>query len=233
VSDPPHATGKLSILGTPIGNLEDITLRALRVLREADAILAEDTRRTRVLCRHHGVETRLLSFHSHSGPAKVARAIEELRGGAHLVLVTDAGTPGISDPGVRLVRAASEADVPVEAIPGPSALTAALSTAGIACDPFRFVGFLPRGGGKRRRALDAIAAEDGSTVLFESPHRLHKTLQELAERLGDDREAAVCRELTKIHEEVVRGALRTLAEHFADGARGEITLVVSPPPKRR
>jgi 16S rRNA (cytidine1402-2'-O)-methyltransferase len=225
--------GRLSVLGTPIGNLEDITLRALRILREADGILAEDTRRTRVLCRHHGIDTPLSSFHAHSSPDKLKRVVDNLRGGAHLVLVTDAGTPGVSDPGVRLARAASDADIPVDAIPGPSALTAALSAAGIACDPFRFVGFLPRAGGKRRRAFESIATETGATVVFESPHRLHRTLEELASLLGDAREAAVCRELTKLHEEVVRGTLRELSDHFAAGTRGEITLVVAPPDKKR
>jgi 16S rRNA (cytidine1402-2'-O)-methyltransferase len=234
VSQGPDTTrGRLSVLGTPIGNLEDITLRALRILREADGILAEDTRRTRVLCRHHGIDTPLSSFHAHSSPDKLKRVVDNLRGGAHLVLVTDAGTPGVSDPGVRLARAASDADIPVEAIPGPSALTAALSAAGIACDPFRFVGFLPRAGGKRRRALESIATETGATVVFESPHRLHRTLEELASLLGDAREAAVCRELTKLHEEVVRGTLRELSDHFAPGTRGEITLVIAPPDKKK
>jgi 16S rRNA (cytidine1402-2'-O)-methyltransferase len=227
------APGRLSVLGTPIGNLEDITLRALRVLREADGILAEDTRRTRVLCRHHGIDTPLSSFHAHSSPDKLRRVVDNLCRGAHLVLVTDAGTPGISDPGVRLVRAADDAGIPVDAIPGPSALTAALSSAGIPCDPFRFVGFLPRAGGKRRRAFEAVTAETGATVLFESPHRLHRTLEELASLLGDSREAAVCRELTKLHEEVVRGTLRELSEHFAPGTRGEITLIIAPPAKRK
>jgi 16S rRNA (cytidine1402-2'-O)-methyltransferase len=226
------ASGKLSVVATPIGNLEDVTLRALRVLREAEAILAEDTRRTRHLCTHHGIATRLEAFHAHSSPERLERVVDRLAQGAHLALVTDAGTPGISDPGVRLVRAASERGIVVEAIPGPSALAAALSIAGVPCDPFRFVSFLPRGGGKRRRALEAIAAEPGATVLFESPHRLHATLAELAELLGTDREAAVCRELTKMHEEVVRAPLGELRDRFAEGVRGEITLIVAPPPKR-
>lgn len=226
-------TGRLSVLGTPIGNLEDITLRALRVLREADGVLAEDTRRTRVLCQHHGIDARLRSLHAHSSPDKVRRVVDELRAGAHLAMVTDAGTPAVSDPGVRLVRQAADEGVTVEAIPGPSALTAALSIAGISCDPFRFVGFLPRTGGKRRRVMEAIAADTGATALFESPHRLHKTLTELIEHLGPDREAAVCRELTKLHEEVRRAPLQELATHYADGTKGEITLLLAPPPKRK
>lgn len=228
-----RAAGRLSVLATPIGNLEDITLRALRILREVDGVLAEDTRRTRILLRHHGIDARLTSLHSHTGPDKLRRVLDELEGGSHWALVTDAGTPGVSDPGVRLVRAASDAGIAVDAIPGPSALTAALSTAGIPCDPFRFVGFLPRGGGKRRRVFEVIAAEPGTTVLFESPHRLHRTLEELAAWVGEQREAAVCREITKVHEEVVRGPLRQLADHFANGTRGEITLVIGPPAKRK
>lgn len=220
------------MLATPIGNLEDVTLRAVRVLREADGILAEDTRRTRILCQHHGVATRARSLHAHSSSDRIRHVVQELVDGAHLALVTDAGTPAVSDPGVRLVREATAAGVQVEAIPGPSALTAALSIAGIPCDPFRFVGFLPRSGGKRRRVLEAVAQEAGATVLFESPHRLHKTLGELAELLGPSREAAVCRELTKLHEECVRAPLGELAQRYADGTRGEITLVVAPPDKR-
>ncbi len=219
--------GRLSIVATPIGNIEDITLRALRTLREADLVLAEDTRRTRVLCQAHGISKPLRAFHAHSSPREVERALAELSAGQHLALVTDAGTPLISDPGAQLVRAAQTQGVQVEAIPGPSAVTAAVTVAGIACDAFRFLGFLPRSGKHRRAALAEIARDRGATVIFESPRRLLATLAELAELLGAERELAVCRELTKVHEEVARGSAQTLVEHFADGVLGEVTLVIA------
>lgn len=219
--------GRLSIVATPIGNLEDITLRALRTLREADLILAEDTRRTRVLCSHHGIARPLRALHAHSGPRAIEQALDDLSRGKHLALVTDAGTPLVSDPGAELVRAARERGLRVEAIPGPSAVTAALTVSGIACDAFRFVGFLPRSGKRRREVLAEVRRERGASVLFESPQRLAATLGDLAELLDAEREVAVCRELTKLHEEVVRGSAKQLAERFADGARGEITLVVA------
>lgn len=218
--------GRLSIVATPIGNLDDITLRALRTLREVDAILAEDTRRTRVLCSHHGVTTHVRGFHAHTPDAARARIVEELLGGAKLALVTDAGTPLVSDPGSVLVRDAARAGVTVDCIPGASAVTTALCVAGVPCDVFRFVGFLPRSGGKRKRALEAIAADDGATVLFEAPPRLVDTLTDLAGVLGT-RELAVCRELTKLHEEVARGTAAELARSFEGRARGEITIVVA------
>ena len=218
--------GRLWVVATPIGNLDDITLRALAVLGDADAILAEDTRRTRRLCTHHGIATPLRSFHAHTPDERVDELARELAGGARIALVTDAGMPLVSDPGIRLVSAATDAGVAVESVPGPSAVTAALAVAAVRCDAFRFVGFLPRSGGRRRRLLDEVAAERGATVLFEAPTRLAGTLRDLAEALGDDRTVAVCRELTKVHEEVARGTARELAERFADGTRGEVTLVV-------
>lgn len=221
--------GRLSIVATPIGNLEDLTLRALRTLREADAILAEDTRRTSILCRHHGVATPLRSFHAHTPAARVAELVDELRGGARLALVSDAGTPLISDPGAELVRAASEAGVRVESIPGASAPIAALVASGLAAPSFEFVGFLPRGGGRRQEALAGIARARGAVVLFEAPSRVAATLRDLGRVLGGARRAAVCRELTKVHEEIARGTLDALAARFAEGARGEITIVVSAP----
>ncbi len=220
------SSGRLSVLATPIGNLEDVTLRALRVLGQADLVLAEDTRRTRVLLTHHGVSTRTRSFHAHTSERVVGELVDELRGGAHLVLVTDAGTPVVSDPGMRLVAAAVEAGVTVEAVPGPSAVTAALSVAAVPCDTFRFVGFLPRSGGRRKKILEEIAAERGATVVFEAPTRLAATLRDLAEAVGPDRTVAVCRELTKIHEEVVRGSAEEVRSAFAEGARGEVTIVI-------
>lgn len=226
--EPPRSDGPgtLSVVTTPIGNLEDITLRALRVLREADGILAEDTRRTRALCHHYAIPTRLRSFHAHSPNTRLSSVVEELGGGAHLALVTDAGTPLVSDPGARLVRAAADAGVHVEVVPGPSAVTASLAVAGLRCDRFRFVGFLPRGGKRRRQALEGIHAEPGATILFEAPGRVGKTLTELDRYLGSARTVAVCRELTKAHEEVIRGTPAELAARFAGGARGEVTIVV-------
>ena len=219
--------GRLSIVATPIGNLEDITLRALRVLRESDAILAEDTRHTRALCTHHGVATPLRSFHAHSADEKVDELVRELRGGARFALVTDAGTPLVSDPGARLVSAAAEAGVRVEPIPGPSAALAALSVAGVRAGEFRFVGFLPRSGGKRKKALDRIARSREATILFEAPARVPATLRELAESVGGERRAALCRELTKLFEEVRRGTLEELSARCAEEApRGEVTLVI-------
>lgn len=224
---PGASLGKLSIVATPIGNLEDITLRALRTLREASVVLAEDTRRTRVLLTHHGITTPLRSLHAHSSERVIEQCVAELETGAHLALVTDAGTPIVSDPGAPLVAAAAERQITIEAIPGPSAVTAALTVAAIACDGFRFFGFLPRSGKSRRAALAQIAANEVASVVFESPQRIGRTLQELAELAGPARKAAVCRELTKLHEEVVRGSLASLQERFADGARGEITLVIA------
>ena len=171
--------GRLSVAATPIGCLEDITLRALRVLREADLILAEDTRHTRTLCAKHGIETPLRSFHAHTNEDRVKLLVSRLVEGAHYAMVSDAGTPVVSDPGVYLVSRAAAAGVAVEAIPGPSAVLAALCVAGLPVRRFVFEGFLPRGGGDRTRALDRIAQSADTVVLFESPHRIHATLQDL------------------------------------------------------
>jgi 16S rRNA (cytidine1402-2'-O)-methyltransferase len=219
-------TARLSIVATPIGCLSDITLRALEVLRAADRVLAEDTRRTRILLQHHGIETRTESFHAHSPDERVDRLVAELCEGAHLALVSDAGMPLVSDPGAILVQRASEAGVQVECLPGPSAVTTALVVAALPCDQFRFVGFLPRTGSHRARALAALAEDEATTVLFESPHRLARTLTDLEARLEPGRRVAVCRELTKIHEEIARGTPTELLERFGEGARGEVTLVV-------
>jgi 16S rRNA (cytidine1402-2'-O)-methyltransferase len=223
--------GRLSIVATPIGNLEDITLRALRTLREADLVLAEDTRRTRVLLTHHGLSKKLWSYHAHSGPRETEKVLEQLAEGQHVALVTDAGTPIVSDPGAELVREAQARSIQVESIPGPSAVLAALTVCGLTADSFRFVGFLPRSGKRRREALAELARDRAATVVFESPQRLVASLCDLAGVRSADRQLAVCRELTKLHEEVVRGSAAELAKHFADGARGEITLVVSGAPR--
>jgi 16S rRNA (cytidine1402-2'-O)-methyltransferase len=218
--------GRLSVVATPIGNLDDVTLRALAILRAADAILAEDTRRTRKLLTHHGIEARLHALHAHSSPAVIERYLDELAQGRHLALVTDAGTPLISDPGSTLVCAARERGLSVETIPGPSALTAALCVCGLSFDAFRFAGFAPRSGTKRKSWLDKIASDPDASVFFESPMRLSKTLSELADCLHPERQLAVCRELTKVHEEVLRGTAQELAHRLAEGTRGEITVVV-------
>jgi len=219
-------SGTLFLVATPIGNLEDITLRALRVLREADVVLAEDTRRTRGLLTHHGIEGRLTALHAHTSSERVHKLAEELAEGRRSALVTDAGTPLVSDPGGELVRAAVALGVRVEAIPGASAVTTALCVAGVAAEHFRFVGFLPRSGKRRREALGAIASDRLTSVLFEAPPRLPETLRDLAESCGGSRRAAVCRELTKLHEEVARGTLAELGARFAEAPRGELTLVV-------
>lgn len=222
-SDP--ASGCLWVVSTPIGNLEDITARALSVLASADAVLAEDTRRTRRLLRHYNIPSKVSALHAHTADKQLARYLEQLETGAQLALVTDAGTPVVSDPGFALVEGAHELGVPVRSVPGPSALTAAISIAAVSCAEFRFVGFLPRKGQRRGRSLDAIASANEATVFFESPLRLAATLEALAPRIGE-RVVAVCRELTKIHEEVRRGSASDLARLFADGTKGEVTVVV-------
>jgi 16S rRNA (cytidine1402-2'-O)-methyltransferase len=217
--------GTLHVVATPIGNLEDVTLRALRVLREADLLLAEDTRRTRVLLDRHAIGTRPRSLHAHNEAARVGEALAALAEGRSVALVSDAGTPLVSDPGARLVAAAIEAGHVVSPVPGPSAALAALLVSGLPAAPFAFVGFLPRRPGPRRAALAAWRGRPETLVLFESPRRVGATAREACELLGD-RRACVARELTKLHEEAVRGRLSELAARFAAGARGEVTLVI-------
>lgn len=219
--------GRLSVVATPIGNLDDVTLRALATLKAADAILAEDTRRTKRLCAHHGIGTKLRSFHAYSGDGQVTTLVREMVDGAHFALVTDAGTPVVSDPGIRLVSASRGAGVDIETIPGPSAVIAAIAIAGVRVDAFRFIGFLPRSGGRRKRIIEEITKERGATVLFESPNRIGETLADLMAVLGDTREVAMCRELTKIHEEVLRGPIAHVRARVGDGVRGEVTLVIA------
>ena len=221
-------SGRLHIVATPIGNLEDITLRAIRTLREADLVLAEDTRHTRTLLAHHQIATRLVSLHAHTPPTRIAELAEQLASGQTFALVTDAGTPLVSDPGAELVRAAIALGVPITPIPGASAPLAALVASGLGGASFEFIGFLPRSGGKRRDRLARIAKAPGAVVLFEAPNRLVATLADLAGVVGD-RPIAVCRELTKLHEEIARGTAAELASHFAERARGEITIVVGAP----
>jgi len=217
--------GTLYVVATPIGNLEDVTLRALAVLREAELVLAEDTRRTRVLLDRHGIAARPVSLHAHNEAARAEQVLATLAGGKAVALVSDAGTPLVSDPGERLVARAIAEGHTVIPVPGPSASLAALVASGLPADAFTFVGFLPRRAGERARRLAELAQRPETLVLFESPRRLAGLLAELAAAFGA-RRAAVARELTKLHEETVRGTLGELAARFADGARGEVTVVV-------
>ena len=219
-------TARLFVVATPIGNLADITLRALRVLGEVDVIAAEDTRTTRKLLAHHGIRTPLVSYHEHNEAVRTPELLERIRGGASVALVSEAGTPSISDPGYRLVKEAVGAGLPVEAVPGPSALLAAVVVSGLPSDAFVFEGFLPRRQTERRRRLEGLAAEPRTLVFFEAPHRLDRCLTDLLEILGD-RRTALCRELTKLHEEVRRGLLSELmASLQRNPVKGEIVLVV-------
>ena len=217
--------GDLHVVATPIGNLEDVTLRALRVLGEADLVLAEDTRRTRRLLDRHGVKARPVSLHAHNEAARVEKALAVLTAGGSVALVSDAGMPLISDPGERLVKAVVAAGHTVTSVPGASAVVSALVVAGLPAAPFTFLGFLPRRAGARDAFLDGLRERPETLVLFESPRRVAATLRRCAEILGP-RPACVARELTKLHEEVVRGSLPDLAQRFAAGARGEVTIVV-------
>ncbi len=221
----------LILVPTPIGNLEDITLRALRALGEADLIACEDTRTSSVLLSHYGIETPRTSYHDHNERQKAPRLVERMQAGETVALVTDAGSPGVSDPGFYLVRACLEAGVPVESLPGPTALVPALALSGLPTERFVFEGFLPAKKGRQTR-LQALAEEQRTMVFYESPHRLVKTLGQFAEVFGADRPAAVARELTKKFEEVERGSLADLAARFGDRAkvRGEIVLVVGAAP---
>jgi len=217
----------LAVCATPIGNLEDVTLRVLRELGEADLVLCEDTRHTRGLLQRHGIEATLRSYHEHNEAQRTAEVLPRLKAGERIALVSDAGLPGISDPGGRLVAAALEAGVPVTVLPGPSAVETALVASGFGTDRFQFLGYLPRGAGERRALWEELAQWPHAVVAFESPQRLAAVLASLAEALPD-RPVAVCRELTKRFEEVVRGTAKEVAERFSDGAKGEITLVIGP-----
>jgi 16S rRNA (cytidine1402-2'-O)-methyltransferase len=223
------ARGTLYVVATPIGNLGDVTLRAIEVLKAVPLVAAEDTRLTRRLFERHGITTRLVSYHARSAPSREAELLAHLGGGDDLALVTDAGTPGVSDPGEGLVAAWATDEGAVVPIPGASAVLAAVAASGVAGPRWSFEGFLPRSGRERRERLARIAADDRGTVLFEAPGRVAATLRDLAAACGGERRAAVCRELTKIHESFVRGTLDELAAAARDGAipaRGEFVLVV-------
>ncbi|MDH7488299.1 MAG: 16S rRNA (cytidine(1402)-2'-O)-methyltransferase [Anaerolineae bacterium] len=217
--------GTLYLVGTPIGNLEDITLRALRILREVALIAAEDTRHTRTLLARYDIRTPTTSYFEHNKLAKLDAILAALETG-DVALVSDAGMPGISDPGYELVRAALARGFPVVPVPGPSAIVAALAASGLPTDAFVYVGFLPRKAGERRRALESLRDERRTLVLYEAPHRLLDTLADILTTLGD-RPVAIARELTKVHEEIWRGTVSEARAHFAEHApRGEFTLVI-------
>jgi 16S rRNA (cytidine1402-2'-O)-methyltransferase len=224
--------GTLSVVATPIGNLGDVTLRALETLKQCDAIACEDTRVTAKLLAKYDIKKPLLIFHARSGKAAYERILSELGAGKHIALVTDAGTPGISDPGSALVaevRSRLGDDARIESVPGPSALTAALSIAGVPTDEFIFLGFLPHKKG-RLTLFNEIKEEKRTVVFYESPHRIEKALASLAEVLPEKRTVTVARELSKLHESVVRGEPRAVAEHFASHpgqVRGEFVVIVS------
>ena len=218
--------GTLYVVATPLGNLEDITLRALRVLKEVAVVACEDTRRTRILLSHFGIHAPVTSYFEHNKLAKGARLLETLRAGGSVALVTDAGTPGISDPGFLLVKQAREAGLPVVPVPGPSALVAALSVAGVPADRFLFDGFLPVKPGRRVHRLEALRALEMTVVCYESPHRILGALDAVAAVFGE-REIVVAREMTKQFEEIVRGPAARLKAHFEAGpVRGEFTLII-------
>jgi 16S rRNA (cytidine1402-2'-O)-methyltransferase len=217
----------LAVCATPIGNLDDVTLRVLDELRGADVVLCEDTRHTRVLLERHGISARLLSYHEHNEAKRTAELVPRLEAGERIALVSDAGLPGISDPGARLVAAALAAGVSVTVLPGPSAVETALVASGFAAERYQFVGFLPRGAAALRSLWDELAAWPYPVVAFESPQRLPASLRVLAD-LQPDREVAVCRELTKMFEETVRGRAGDVAARFVEPPKGEITLVIGP-----
>jgi 16S rRNA (cytidine1402-2'-O)-methyltransferase len=217
----------LAVCATPIGNLEDVTLRVLAELAAADIVLCEDTRHTRVLLGRHGIEARLLSYHEHNEAKRTAELLPRLEAGERVALVSDAGLPGVSDPGARLVRAALDSGVGVTVLPGPSAVETALVASGLVGEQYRFLGFLPRGEKKLEALWDELRGWPWPAVAFESPQRLPATLRSLAAAVPG-REVAVCRELTKRFEEVVRGNAAELAERFELPPKGEITLVLGP-----
>jgi 16S rRNA (cytidine1402-2'-O)-methyltransferase len=217
----------LAVCATPIGNLDDITLRVLKELRAADVVLCEDTRRTRILLDRHGITARLVSYHRHNEAARTAEILPRLAAGERVALVSDAGLPGVNDPGARLIAAALEAGVRVTVLPGPSAVETALVASGLGAERYQFLGYLPRGAPALAALGDELARWPHAAVAFESPQRIIESLSALAPSLGD-RRVAVCRELTKKFEEVVRGTAADVAGRLGQPVKGEITLVVGP-----
>lgn len=219
--------GTLYIVPTPVGNMEDMTLRAVRILKEADLVLAEDTRTSGILLKHYDIQNHLMSHHKFNEHGTSAAVVERLRAGQTVALISDAGTPGISDPGFFLVREAVRAGVEVQCLPGATAFVPALVSSGLPCDRFVFEGFLPQKKGRQTR-IESLREETRTMIFYESPYRLVKTLRQLAEVFGTDRQASVCREISKVHEESVRGTLDELTTHFtATEPRGEIVVVVA------
>ena len=218
--------GTLYLVATPIGNLSDITHRALQVLRDVDLIACEDTRHTHKLLNHYGITTKTISYHEHNEQQRAVQLIDQLKQGSDVAVVSDAGTPAISDPGFRLVRAAIENDVPIVPVPGPSALISALIAAGLPTNEFFFAGFLPAKSNARRARLSELQIVPGTLIFYEAPHRLAATLRDAFEILGE-REAVVARELTKVHEEIRRGRLSELSDHYErEEPRGEIVVLI-------
>ncbi|MGH9873783.1 MAG: 16S rRNA (cytidine(1402)-2'-O)-methyltransferase [Pyrinomonadaceae bacterium] len=219
--------GTLYLIATPIGNLEDITHRAVRLLGEVDIIACEDTRHTKKLLNHYGINTRTISYHEHNERERAAELIERLRSGADVAVVSDAGTPGISDPGFRLARIAIDSDVRVVPVPGASALVSSLVASGLPTDEFFFGGFLPARSGARRARLTELRSIAATLIFYEAPHRIVATMKDAREILGE-RQAVVARELTKMHEEIARGSLSELAAQFSatESARGEMVLII-------
>jgi 16S rRNA (cytidine1402-2'-O)-methyltransferase len=227
VTDAPHKPA-LYLVATPIGNLEDITLRAIRTLKEVDLIACEDTRQTQKLLSHYGIDKRTTSYHEHNELTRSAELIMQLERGESIALVTDAGMPGISDPGYRLVALAIRHHIPVVPIPGPTAFLAALVASGLPTDSFRFNGFLPEKSGKRCKLLESVRNSPRTQIFYEAPHRLIESLQDVADVLGPTRHVVIAREVTKIYEEFVRGQARDVLEEMKlrDEIRGEITLLI-------
>lgn len=216
----------LSIVSTPIGNLEDITLRAIRTLKEADFVVAEDTRHSGILLKKYDIKTPLLSFHSHSSESQLEKLLELLRDGKNLALISDAGTPGISDPGYLLIKNVVENNIPLTVIPGPSAVITAVVASGLPCHRFLYLGYLPLKKG-RKKLLAELKEIPYTVVFYEAPHRLLKTLEELHAVLGAERKIAICREMTKVFEEIFRGTLAEAKVHFElKKPRGEFTIVI-------
>src|SRR6266567_1759851 len=218
----------LYLVGTPIGNLADMTLRAIRVLKEADLIACEGTRQTQKLLHHYGIETRLVSYHEHNEASGAAQLVRDLEKGLRIAVVSDAGMPGISDPGFRLVSLAIEHGVLVFPVPGPAAFLAALVASGLPTDSFCFRGFLPAKSGARRRELEKIRASDETQIYYEAPHRIKETLADVVEVMGPGRPVVVARELTKVHEELLRGMVEDVAQilNARSEVKGEITLLI-------
>lgn len=224
-------SGRLHIVPTPVGNLEDMTFRAIRTLKEADLILAEDTRTSSVLLKHYDIHTPMRSHHRNNEHREIAGLIDDLEGGMDIALISDAGTPGISDPGFMLARACRDAGIDVECLPGPTAFVPALVASGLPCDRFVFEGFLPLKKGRATR-LEQLAQDPRTVIIYESPLRLARTLRQLADAFGPDRRAAVCREISKLHEEIRRDSLEGLSDYYAaNQAKGEIVIVIAPPEK--